>query len=77
MVGHEVKQAALKRVFGFEIMPAPFVVAHLQIALLLQEIALPLSESAGERAGVYLTNSLTGWEPPKGPKQQVMGWADL
>ena len=25
-----------------------------------------------ERAGVYLTNALTGWEPPKGPKQQLM-----
>ena len=23
-----------------------------------------------ERAGVYLTNALTGWEPPKGPKQR-------
>ena len=26
---------------------------------------------------MYLTNALTGWEPPKGPKQQVMAWAEL
>ena len=31
----------------------------------------------GERVGVYLTNALTGWEPPKGPKQQIMSWAEL
>ena len=29
LVGARVKQAAMERVFGFEIMPAPFVVAHL------------------------------------------------
>ena len=29
LVGSRVKQAAMERVFGFEIMPAPFVVAHL------------------------------------------------
>lgn len=77
LVGHEVKQAALHRVFGFEIMPAPFVVSHLQIGLLLQQLGLPLSHRRGERAGVYLTNALTGWQPPKGPKQQLMAWAEL
>ena len=29
LAGARVKQAAMNRVFGFEIMPAPFVVAHL------------------------------------------------
>ena len=29
LAGARVKQAALNRIFGFEIMPAPFVVAHL------------------------------------------------
>ena len=28
LIGAKVKQAAMERVFGFEIMPAPFVVAH-------------------------------------------------
>ena len=36
LVGSRVKQAATERVFGFEIMPAPFVVAHLQVGLTMQ-----------------------------------------
>ena len=36
LVGADVRTAAAQRVFGFEIMPAPFVVAHLQIGLLMQ-----------------------------------------
>ena len=63
LVGARVKQAATRRVFGFEIMPAPFVVAHLQVGLTMQALDAPLSEDGGERAGVFLTNALTGWEP--------------
>jgi hypothetical protein len=59
----EVKKAAQERVFGFELLPAPFVVAHLQMGLLLQKLAVPLDD-AKERAAIYLTNALTGWEPP-------------
>jgi hypothetical protein len=77
LVGSEVKAAAIGRVFGFEIMPAPFVIAHLQIGLLLQQVGSPLSVSKAERAAVYLTNALTGWEPPKGEKQKVAQWAEL
>ena len=33
LTGARVKQAATERVFGFEIMPAPFVVSHLQVGL--------------------------------------------
>ena len=69
--GQVVKQAALSRVFGFEIMPAPFVVAHLQVGLVLEELKAGLTPpdpeappgTVEERAGVYLTNALTGWEP--------------
>ena len=63
LTGARVKQAALERVFGFEIMPAPFVVAHLQVGLTMQELDAPLADDADERAGVFLTNALTGWEP--------------
>ena len=63
LVGTSVKQAAMERVFGFEIMPAPFVVAHLQIGLTMQDLDAPLADHETERAGVYLTNALTGWEP--------------
>ena len=63
LTGARVRQAATERVFGFEIMPAPFVVAHLQVGLTMQDLDAPLSESSNERAGVFLTNALTGWEP--------------
>ena len=63
LTGARVKQAATKRVFGFEIMPAPFVVAHLQVGLTMQSLDAPLAEDGTERAGVFLTNALTGWEP--------------
>ena len=63
LTGARVKQAATKRVFGFEIMPAPFVVAHLQVGLTMQSLDAPLADDDTERAGVFLTNALTGWEP--------------
>ena len=63
LAGARVKQAAVGRVFGFEIMPAPFVVAHLQIGLTLQDLDAPLADDGTKRAGVFLTNALTGWEP--------------
>ena len=69
LMATDLKKAATERVFGFEILPAPFVVAHLQIGLMLQHHGAPLSEKKKERVGVYLTNALTGWEPPKEPKK--------
>ena len=63
LAGARVRQAATERVFGFEIMPAPFVVAHLQVGLTMQALDAPLSDDADERPGVFLTNALTGWEP--------------
>ena len=75
---HQLKQAAKERVFGFEILPAPYVIAHLQLGMYLQRAKAPLTdENAGEhagkreRAGVYLTNALTGWEPPDKQKAQL------
>ena len=56
-----VKKAALSRVLGFEIMPAPFVVAHLRAGSELQRLGASLKDH--ERACIYLTNALTGWEP--------------
>ena len=64
LTGAHVKRAATERVFGFEIMPAPFVVAHLQVGLTMQDLDAPLADSMDcERAGIFLTNALTGWEP--------------
>ena len=63
LVGARVKEAATTRVFGFEIMPAPFVVSHLQVGLTMQSLDAPFDDASDERAGVFLTNALTGWEP--------------
>jgi len=64
-----VKKAAIERIFGFEILTAPFVVAHLQLGLFLQSLGVPLIEDS-ERVGVYLTNALTGWQPPDEESKQ-------
>jgi hypothetical protein len=61
LVAAEAKQAALSRIHGFELLPAPFVIAHLRIGIALQRLGVPLNASTGERASVYLTNALTGW----------------
>ena len=62
LTGARIKRAATERVFGFEIMPAPFVVSHLQVGLTMQALDAPL-DNGTERPGVFLTNALTGWEP--------------
>jgi len=71
LVAQDLKRAAMDRVFGFEILPAPFVISHLQLGLLLQDLGAPLANRR-ERVAVYLTNALTGWEPPKGPKKRFL-----
>ena len=68
-VASDVRTAALTRIFGFEILPAPFVIAHLQLAAQLQQLGAPLT--GVQRAGVYLTNSLTGWVPEQEPKKSI------
>ena len=58
-----MREAATERVFGFEIMPAPFVVAHLQVGLTMHDLDAPLADDGTKRAQIFLTNALTGWEP--------------
>ena len=72
LAAHEIKQAAMSRVYGFEILPAPFVISHLQIGMLLHRLGAPFADDSDERAGVFLTNALTGWEPPTEPKQHLL-----
>jgi type I restriction-modification system DNA methylase subunit len=76
LTANDIKEAATKRIFGFEILPAPFVVAHLQIGVLLQKYGVPI-ESESERVGVYLTNSLTGWDPPKEKGKQLIAYPEM
>ncbi len=61
LVGERLKRAAMTRVAGFEIMTAPFIIAHWQVGEELRRADAPLAQ--GERAAVYLTNALTGWNP--------------
>jgi predicted helicase len=67
LVGRDVKKAAMERVIGFELMPAPFVVAHLQVGLLMDRLGVQFNTEVRhtrdrlERAAIYLTNALTGW----------------
>ena len=71
LVASDLKEAAMTRIFGFEILPASFVVAHLQLGLLLQNLGAPLDTQGQERLGVFLTNALTGWEPLDPTKEKA------
>ncbi len=62
LVAEDLKLAAMTRVTGFEIMPAPYVIAHWQVGHALRAAGAPLRQD--ERAAVYLTNALTGWAAP-------------
>jgi len=72
LIAHDLKEAARSRVYGFEILPAPFVISHLQIGMFLERQGAGFAEDSDERAGVYLTNALTGWEPPTAPKHHLL-----
>ncbi|KAF0109801.1 MAG: N-6 DNA methylase [Chloroflexi bacterium] len=50
-------KSMLKRLFGFELLIAPYVVSHLKLGLLMQSLGVPL-EGKDERLQVYLTNTL-------------------
>lgn len=80
LIAHQLKLAATTRLFGFELLPAPYVVAHLQLGLILRQWGAPLgvgSDGNDERASVYLTNALTGWEPAKEPKSAVLPFPEF
>ena len=51
-----VSQSLLPRIFSFELLMAPYAVAHLKLGLLLQEKGFDFPP--GQRLGVYLTNTL-------------------
>ena len=76
LAGARVKQAATERVFGFEIMPAPYVVAHLQVDLVLRDLDAALAVDGTERAGIFLTNALTDWEGT-GEGSQTVAFPEL
>ncbi len=64
--GGYVKKHLLPRLFGFELLMAPYAVAHFKLSLQLagRDLPAPLADqwayhpAEGERLGVYLTNAL-------------------
>ena len=58
------------RIFGFEILPAPFVIAHLQLTMLMDRLGAPLGKD--DRCGVFLTNSLSDQS-----RQMVLNFPEL
>ena len=77
LIGQDVQEAARERVFGFEIMSAPFVIAHWQVGNLLAGFGAPIDATKDERPAIYLTNALTGWEPPSEPKAALPLFPEL
>jgi hypothetical protein len=51
-----VKERLLPRIFGFELLMAPYAIAHLKLSLFLGETGYQFD--SGKRLGVYLTNTL-------------------
>ena len=51
-----VEEKLLPRIFGFELLMAPYAVAHLKLGLLLQETGYQFKTD--QRLGIYLTNTL-------------------
>jgi N-6 DNA Methylase len=51
-----VKERLLPRIFGFELLMAPYAIAHLKLGLFLEETGYKFD--SGKRLGVYLTNTL-------------------
>jgi N-6 DNA Methylase len=56
-----VRDHLLPRIFGFELLMAPYAIAHLKLGLFLQKTGYQFDD--GKRLGVYLTNTLD--EPTK------------
>ena len=70
-----VRDQLLPRLFGFELLMAPYAVAHLKLGMQLAALDLPVEErdtwaydfKSDERLGIYLTNTL----------EQVLGRSHL
>ena len=67
-----VPEHLLPRVFGFELMMAPYAVAHLKLGLELKETGYDFQSE--ERLGVYLTNTLEGTHKGAGRLDAYYNW---
>ncbi|MCK4593203.1 N-6 DNA methylase, partial [bacterium] len=60
-----VRKYLLHRLFGFELLMAPYIISHLKLGLYLKETGFEFDSR--ERLGVYLTNTL---EPEVGEQER-------
>ena len=58
-----VRERLLPRIFGFELLMAPYAIAHLKLGLFLEETGYKFDD--GKRLEVYLTNALEQAAPDK------------
>lgn len=67
-----VKERLLPRIFGFELLMAPYAIAHLKIGLFLQETGYQFDVDM--RLGIYLSNALeqTAPDKPKVPFEEFI-----
>ena len=60
-----VEEKLLPRLFGFELLVAPYTIAHLKMGMLLEEYGYEFKSD--QRLGIYLTNSLQPGEQEQPP----------
>jgi predicted helicase len=65
-----VEQHLLNRIFGFELLMAPYAVAHLKLGMQLEQTGYKFGSD--QRLGIYLTNTLE--EAAKKSEQLFTGW---
>lgn len=65
-----VERHLLNRVFGFELLIAPYAIAHLKLGMQLAELGYKFKSD--QRLGIYLTNTLE--EAAKRSEQLLTGW---
>jgi N-6 DNA Methylase len=81
-VAGKVKQAACTRIVGFEIMPAPFTIAMLQVAHYVENLGTkfadrPESYRPEEEPAIFLTNALIGWREEASYPHSLMLFPEL
>ncbi|MDG4876980.1 N-6 DNA methylase [Mesorhizobium sp. WSM4935] len=59
LLGLSLLRALTSRIFGFEVLTAPFAIAQLQLYVMLSDLRAPPPND--QRLGIFLTNALTGW----------------
>ena len=69
-----VRRRLLPRLHGFELLMAPYTLAHMRLGLFLGETGCQLDQD--DRLNILLTNSLDEAERKKGERRQELIWED-